>query len=175
MDKPLYYLVVATTIDGFIARAPGQISTDWTSKEDKEHLHKMEDEADVLLLASKSYDLAKERLRNFNSIVLTRKVDGIKEENKLLTYINPEKADLDEYVRKKSYRKVCVLGGRVAYNFVLEKDLLDEIYLTIEPVVFGGGIGFFNKEIPLKHFDLVSSEQINDKGSLLLHYRRKNK
>ncbi|MFH1390800.1 MAG: dihydrofolate reductase family protein [Candidatus Diapherotrites archaeon] len=173
MEKPLYYIVVATTIDGFIARTPGQISTDWTSKEDKEHLHKIEGEADVLLLASKSYGLAEERLKNFNSIVLTRKVEGIKEESKLLTYINTEKADLDGYVRKKGYKKVCVLGGRVAYNFVLEKDLLDEIYLTIEPVVFGEGIGFFNKEGPLKHFSLVSTKNLNDKGSLLLYYRKR--
>jgi len=173
MDKPLYYIVVACTIDGFIARFPGQISTDWTSEEDKKHLHKMEEEADVLLLASKSYELVKERLSEFNSIVLTRKVDGIKKENELLTYINPEKADVDAFVREKAYKKVCVLGGRVAYNFVLEKDLLNEIYLTIEPVVFGEGVGFFNKKVDEKRFELVSAEKLNEKGSLLLHYKRK--
>ncbi|MCR4335380.1 MAG: hypothetical protein NUV57_02475 [archaeon] len=172
MKKPMYYLVVATTLDGFIARSPGQISTDWTSPEDKVHLHKMEDKADVLLLASKSYNLVKERLKKFNCIVLTRKVNGIKEESKFLTYINPAKSDLDEYIRKKLYKKVCVLGGRVAYNFVLEKGFIDEIYLTIEPVVFGDGIGFFNKEVPLKHFNLVSAKKLNANGSLLLHYKR---
>lgn len=172
MSKTRYYAVVASTLDGFIARFPGQISTDWTSKEDKEHLHKMEEEADVLLLASKSYRLAEERLSKFNSIVLTRKVNGIEKKNDLLTFLNPEKADFKKYVEEKGYKNICVLGGRAAYNFVLENNLLDDIYLTIEPVVFGEGITIFNKEVELKRFKLESVKNLNTKGTLLLHYSK---
>ncbi len=172
-EKIQYYAVLAGSIDGFIAKEENQLSTTWTSKEDKEHLHQMEDEADVLLLASKSYELAKEPLKNRNLIVLTTKVDSIKKENEKLSFINLQTADLKKYIEEKKYKKVCVLGGRVAYNYCLKNNLLDDIYITIEPIVFGKGINAFNEEITPQKYNLVSVEKLNETGTILLHYSKK--
>ena len=172
MGKPHYFALAAMTIDGYIARYPGHDSN-WTSEEDTRHLHEMEDKADVLLLARTSYEIAKKRLAKRKCIVLTSKVNGLEEKGNAL-YVNPEKTDLGKIVREKGYKKVCVLGGRGAYNYALKKGLLDEIYLTVEPIVFGEGIGMFSEKTETKRFSLVSVKKLNNKGSLLLRYKKKS-
>ena len=170
--KPYYFAVVAVTIDGFIARFPGH-KVNWTSKEDKIHLHKMEDRADVLLLARTSYEVAKKHLSKRNCLVITRKINTIEKKGELLTYINPQKTSIKKFIKKNGYKKICVLGGRGVYNYTLEHSLIDDIFLTIEPVVFGEGIGIFNKKVMLRRFNLISIKKLNKKGTILLHYRKK--
>jgi len=157
---------------GFIARYPGHAS-DWTSKEDHEHLQEMEDKSDVLLLAKKTYEVAKENLAKRNCLILTRSTEGIEEARENEVYINPQKADLEKYIGEKGYIEVCILGGRGAYSFALEKNLIDDIYITIEPIMFGEGICAFSKKIETRNFELIKTKNLNENGSLLLHYRKK--
>ena len=66
---------------------------------------------------------------------------------------------------------VAVLGGTQTYTYFLENDLLDELYLTIEPIIFGRGLNLFEStKDALAKFRLESTKQLNEKGSLLLHY-----
>ena len=171
--KPNYYAVAAISIDGFIARYPGESSRQWTSKEDYRHLQKMENRADVLLLGRTTYEVARKGLSKRNCIVLTGKVKGVKRIGEKLTFLNPENKNLEKFIEEKKYRKVCVLGGRGAYNYCLEKNLLDELWITIEPVLFGAGIGMFSKKVTLKKMKLVSAKKLNKKGTILLHYKNK--
>ncbi|AJF59867.1 MAG: dihydrofolate reductase [Candidatus Diapherotrites archaeon] len=168
-SKPYYFAVAAITIDGFIARFPGH-KADWTSKEDKTHLHKMEAKADLLLLARKTYEIAEKELSGKNCLVLTTKVGGIERKGKNLVYINPKKKDVQEFVEEKGYKKICVLGGRAAYTYALEKGLIDDLFITVEPIVFGKGIPMFDKEVELKRFRLKSVKKLNKQGTVLLHY-----
>ena len=171
MTKAHFFAVTAITLDGFIARYSGHKSI-WTSKEDKVHLHKMEDESDALFLASKSYEIAKKFLKKRKCIVMTRKVNGVQKQHDKLTFINPQKYPLEKFVKKQGYKKICVLGGRAAYNYCLQKNLLDDIFLTIEPIVFGNGITMFDKTVKAKKFKLVSLKRLNKKGAIMLHYSK---
>lgn len=166
-----YFIVVASTIDGVISENDFSLP-DWTSKEDKRHLKKMEEKADLLLFSRKTYELAKEFLKGKKCLVFTSKVEKIVEENDFLTWINPKKANLEEYVKSKGYKRICVLGGRGVYNFVMENDLVNEIYLTIEPFVFGNGIRIFSKFFGKKQFKLILVKKINKKGTILLRYKK---
>ncbi len=167
-----YYTLLAITLDGFIARYSGQMS-DWTSKEDREHLTEMENKADVLLMSRISYEVAKNYLTKRKCLILTRSVDSVKEVSANEVYINPEKTDLQKYIQKNDYNEVCVLGGRGAYNYCLENNMIGDLYITIEPLLFGEGITAFNKKIKTKEFELIESKKLNENGSLLLHYRQK--
>lgn len=172
MEKPVYFAVAAVSLDGFIARYPGHRS-DWTSREDKAHLHKMEAQADVLLLGRTSFEIAKKHLKKKNCLILTSTVNKPLRKEKFLVYINPKKTNLKKFIEKLGYKKVCVLGGRGAYNYCLKHGLLDEIFLTIESIAFGSGIGMFDKKISPRKFELVSIKKLNKKGTVLLHYKKK--
>ena len=173
MEKPNFYAVAVVTLDGKIARNSSHL-TDWSSKEDKEFLHKKMDEADVIILGNNTYKLAKDKLieRKRNCIVFTNSVEKTAKENELLLYVNPNNVDIVELMNEHSHKKICVLGGSKTYSYFLEKDLLDELFITIEPIVFGSGINLFEKEIPEKKFNLVSMEKLNGKGTVLLSYKK---
>lgn len=173
MGKPNFYAVAVITIDGKIARNSSHL-TDWSSKEDKDFLYKKMGEADVIILGNNTYKIAKEKLieRKRNCIVFTSSVEKTKKENDLLLYLNPNAVDLVELVNENSYKNICVLGGAKTYSYFLEKDLLDELFVTIEPIIFGEGISLFNKEISETKFELVSMGKLNDEGTVLLSYKK---
>jgi len=168
--KPIYSMIVATTIDGKIATNKRQF-TDWTSKEDKDFLHKLLDKSDVIVVGHNTYKTAKGPLSKRNCIVMTRSVSGAVKKNSKLVFINPKKENLEKFIKKAKYKRVAVLGGAQTYTYFLENNLLNEIYLTIEPLVFGKGFGMFEtKKVLRKYFKLVSVKKLNKKESLVLHY-----
>ena len=60
-------------------------------------------------------------------------------------------------------------GGSQTNTLFLEAGLVDEIWLTIEPVIFGSGIDLFTHALDLKA-KLVHYETLNDTGSVHLRY-----
>ncbi len=173
MNKPIYSMIVATTIDGKIATHSRQF-TSWTSKEDKDFLHKLLDKSDVVVVGNNTYKTAKKPLSKRNCIVLTRGASKAVRKNPRLVFFNPQKENLDRFIKKAGYRRIAVLGGAQSYTYFLEKNLIDEIYLTIEPLVFGRGISMFDGvRASRRYFKLVSVKKLNKKGSLLLHFKAK--
>ncbi len=76
---------------------------------------------------------------------------------------------------KSGVKSIAVLGGGEIVAALLEADLIDELHLTVCPLLLGGkdaptpvaGAGFLQKQAP--HLELISVKQIE--GELFLHYR----
>ena len=171
-QKAIYLAIAATTIDGKIAKDSRHMS-DWTSKEDKDFLHEMLDTCDVVIIGNNTYKTAVKPLSKRNCIVFSRSVNQPIRKSEKLMYLNPEKSNIKTFIKNAGYKKIAILGGAQTYTYFLENNLLDEIYLTIEPIVFGGGINLFaSKQTNDYHFKLNSAKKLNKKGSLLLLYKR---
>jgi len=61
-------------------------------------------------------------------------------------------------------------GGQIAALF-LKAQLIDELWLTIEPRIFGIGASFVNDEKLNIELKLLSCEQANEQGTLILKYK----
>ena len=165
-------LLVAVTIDGKIARHDNHFS-DWTSPEDKQHLHKILDGCDVIVVGNKTYKTAITPLSKRKCIVFTRSVKNTKQVNKHCLYLNPKNIDIKSIISKNKYKNICILGGTSVYSFALENNMVDEIYLTIEPLVFGYGLSLFDANIKNKRkYKLISVKKLNKAGTVLLHYKK---
>lgn len=161
--------IAATTLDGKIALNAGHLS-DWTSPEDKAFMRGLLDEADAVIVGNNTYKTATGPLSKRNCIVLTASVGGTERKGEKLLYVNPKGADLRDIL--VAYEMVAILGGAKTYSYFLQNNLLDELYLTIEPIVFGRGISLFEHQTGLPaRFSLVSMKQLNPHGTVLLHYR----
>ena len=171
VNKPCYTAVVAVSIDGKIARYSGHFS-DWTSKEDKDFLHSTLDDSDVIIVGNITYQLAIEPLQKRNCIVISRSVNTTKKINPLLSYCNPENMPLDDLIRKLGYKKVHILGGTQVYSYCLAHDIIDELYLTIEPKIFGKGLSIFDVDYQ-SEWKLETMEKLNNNGTILLKYIKK--
>ncbi len=162
--------IAATTMDGKIALDAGHFS-DWTSPEDKDFLHKMLDESDVVVVGNNTYKTAIEPLSKRNCIVLTSSVATTERKSDNLLLWNPTTTTFTAVAG--IYKTPAILGGAQTYSYFLQNGLLDELYLTIEPLVFGRGISLFDHVAgdPVR-LKLASIKNLNENGTILLHYRK---
>lgn len=169
-----YIAIAAITLDGKIAKHSKHFSS-WTSREDKDFLHKELDKSDVIIIGNSTYKTAIKPLSKRNCIVLTRAVppspyEGMAGER--LRFCNPQKTNLKKLISDHNYKTIVILGGAQTYAYCLKNNMFDELYLTIEPIVFGQGISLFeSNSIFTKHFKLLSVKKLNSRGSILLKYK----
>jgi len=171
MQKPVFSIVAVSSLDGRIARDSKHF-TGWSSREDKAFLRSFLDDSDVVVVGRNTWVTAKRRLSRRNCIVFTSKVGKVVVKASNLVFFNPRKSDFFDFVSKSGFRKVAVLGGSMVFSYFLDKGLVDNIYLTVEPLVFGSGLCLFDSRFNIRKFKLVSFKRLNSKGSLLLHYSK---
>ena len=172
MSRPKYIAIAAITIDGKIAKGPKHFS-DWTSPEDKKFMRALLDKCDVIIVGNNTYKTAIKPLSKRNCIVFTSKTSSTSRKSNRLLYCNPARTDIKKIISKLKYHNVAILGGAQTYTYCLENNLLDELYLTIEPIIFGKGINLFTSSNSVDfRLKLVSIQKLNKQGSLLLHYRQ---
>ncbi len=181
---PKFLAIAAVTLDGKIAKHSRHMSN-WTSKEDKLFMRSVLDKCDVVIVGNNTYKTAIKPLSKRNCIVLSKRVSQSANQlvSKNLLYCNPRKANLKKLITKLKYKKIAILGGAQTYTYCLKNKMLDELYLTIEPLVFGKGINLFaspsssegrvGERLPDNKFQLLSVKKLNNNGSLLLHYKIK--
>lgn len=131
-------MVAATSKDGFLTKDNNPNPRGWTSVKDKALYRKLLAEYNLYLIGSTTYGYAKHSLpAPTHKIVMTshRTIDEIPR----VTFSDqPFEKILHEVA--KTYDQLLVLGGASIYHQMLTKGLIDEIYLTIEPVVHTTGV-----------------------------------
>ncbi|MDD3487068.1 MAG: dihydrofolate reductase family protein [Candidatus Moranbacteria bacterium] len=158
-------LMMAVTADGKIARSADHFP-DWTSKEDKKMFAETTKKVGVAIFGENTFRTFLRALPERLNVVFTLEKNPPKQEGVKWVSGEPEKIlkDLED-----SGYKSAILGGGAGLNSqFLEKGLIDEIWLTIEPKIFGEGLGVFSKELSAD-LKLLDVEKIND-DSVVLKY-----
>ena len=73
-------------------------------------------------------------------------------------------------LERRGRRRCALLGGEQVYGRFLADDLVDELVLTVEPLLFGSGRRLVAEPIE-RRFALADVERLNP-STLLLRYRR---
>ena len=76
-------------------------------------------------------------------------------------------------MEERGRSRCALLGGSRLYTEACAQGLLDELWITIEPAVFGQGARMFDGPITF-NFELLASESLSG-DTLLLKYRRVSK
>lgn len=167
-------LVFVTTADGKITKWGNPLVKSWSSKEDKEYFSVLMNESALVIMGSNTYNADIIPPRNGRLlVVMTHKPELYRDQeiSGQRIFLRNSPGELVDFYREKGYNKMVILGGpKVATSF-LKDNLIDEIWLTIEPRVFGSGGNFAmdaKLDIPLQ---LISSVKINNKGTLLNKYQ----
>ena len=158
---------VAASVDGRISltkRTPPR----WTSREDWEFFQKSLSRIEAVVVGRNTYQSVAERLRKRNSFVLSSRQKTLTRRG-TVTFVNPAKVHLPKLLER--YKSVAVLGGGTVYQFMLDKKLLDEIFVTVEPLIFGHGKEMFIGGTLATRVSLLSVKRLNRTGTLLLHYQ----
>ena len=165
--KPRYIAFVAASIDGRISLS-SRHPPHWTSKEDWDFFQKSLARIDAVVVGRNTYQSVAERLRKRNTFVLSSRPKTLTRSG-TVTFVNPAKVNLSKLL--ESYKSVAVLGGGTVYRFMLERGLLDEVFVTVEPLIFGRGKEMFVGGTRTTWAKLLSAKRLNRNGTLLLHYQ----
>ena len=132
--------LAVASLDGIISVHPRKLP-DWNSKEDKRFFRTALAKSDAIIIGRNTYNLAARYLRPKPTFVLSSRPKTLTKKGST-TYFNPKKVSTLELLRP--YKRVAVIGGNRVYGHMFKSNLLDEFYLTIEPLVFGKGIPLFS-------------------------------
>lgn len=163
------------TRDGYIARCPRQSTVEWRSAIDAkfftDRLNSL-GENGVIIVGHATYQTAEGPLSKRNCIVFTRSVQSVERRHEKLLLYNPAAMPLAAVL--EGYAVVALLGGAEIYRYFFERDLIDELWLTTEPVQFGSGLKFFASHGGLKErFHLESIQSWSGGGTTLSHYSQR--
>jgi dihydrofolate reductase len=78
-------------------------------------------------------------------------------------------AQLVNHLKAQSGKNIYCDGGAEVANELMKNNLIDELIVSIIPVLLGDGIKLFNDGRPEKELNLVSSKQF-ESGLVQLHY-----
>lgn len=81
-------------------------------------------------------------------------------------------ADLVKELKAKNGKNIYCDGGAEVVNELLKNDLIDELIISVVPVLLGNGIRLFNDGRPEQLLDFVQVKTF-DTGLIQLHYKRK--
>lgn len=168
--KPRYVAFVATSVDGRISLSSKHLPN-WTSKEDWKFFQKSLSRFDAVVVGRNTYQLVAKRLRKRNTFVLSSRPKTFIRRGTVI-FVNPKNVNFPELLKR--YKSVAVLGGGMVYRFMLENNLLDEIFVTVEPLIFGRGKEMFIGGTRTARVKLFSVKRLNRAGTLLLHYKIKH-
>lgn len=168
-------MVMVATVNGKITRGDDPSIYSWTSKEDADFFFSLLNQHNLIVMGSATYKAArdkikpeKERLR----IVLTRNPGKYSSETLpgKLEFSNESPKELVERLEKSGYHTMLLVSGGRTNALFLQEDLVNELYLTVEPRLFGKGKPLMADGDFFKNLKLQSIEKINEQGTLLLKY-----
>ena len=174
-----YTLAFACSQDGFIARHSGDDPFEWTSKDDQNHLQNLIKDNDWQVMCRITHELNPIKTRK--RIIFSLGTDEIKLINSNIKnqyYFNPDLHQWEDFERlcKDS---VLILGGTKVHDFFLYSNLIDSMYITVEPLNFKEGVPAFSyinfsDIIPFFKEQGFSSQEeiINDKGTKLIKFKK---
>ena len=87
-----------------------------------------------------------------------------------LEFVNASLEEAVARLESRGRKRCALLGGARLFADACRADLLDELWITLEPVAFGHGLRMFEGRVDFR-FALSSSEALSA-DTLLLKYRR---
>jgi dihydrofolate reductase len=103
--------------------------------------------------ASGSFLVSRYKCRRTSSPARNRPASG-------LTFVNESPAALIEQLRRQPGKNIFLMGGGELARDFLKADLVDELSLSLIPVLLGASIPLFPGEFPQRDFTLVESKTV---------------
>jgi dihydrofolate reductase len=161
-------LLAVITLDGKIARHAHELSN-WSSREDKRLFARTTREAGVVIMGRSTYETIGRPLPDRLNVVMTRHPPVDAPEGVEFTADSPRR--ILERLAARGYNAVAVTGGAQVYRAFLEAGVVDELWLTVEPLAFGEGISLFGDAPFEQRFALLEAQRLGE-GAVHLRYRQ---
>ena len=171
-------LFIATSLDGYIAKPNDDLSfLKLVEKEGEDYGYaKFTSTIDTIILGRKTYDWVLKEIgashydngeRNVYVITRTERPDVGK-----TRFYTGDLTELVRQLKSENGKNIYCDGGAEIANELLKNDLIDELIISVVPVLVGDGTRLFKDGRPEQQLELLNAKTF-DTGLTQLHYRRK--
>jgi dihydrofolate reductase len=158
-------LMMAMTADGKIAKTSDHFP-DWTSREDKKYFFETTKKHGVILMGEKTFKTFPKPLPGRLNVVFTLEKNPPEMED--VKWVSGDEEKVLGELESMGYKSAILGGGAFLNSQFLQKKLINEIWITIEPKIFGDGLGVFGGDFD-QDLKLISLEKINE-NSVVMKY-----
>ncbi len=166
-------LYMGVSINGYIARENGD--SEWTSEEDLKGFYEHSKDAGNIVMGRNTY-LAAAKSGYFpfpdalNVVVTHKEMENTWGANVLITNESPK--GIVKVLEQKGFKTLFLAGGGQLNTSFVKENLIDEIFLDVEPLVLGRGIKIFADADFELELELIGTKKLNQ-DTVQLHYRVK--
>ncbi|MFY0674428.1 MAG: dihydrofolate reductase [Bacteroidia bacterium] len=171
MRKVIVY--ISCTLDGYISKPENDLSfLDKMQVEGEDYGYsKFNSSVDTIIIGRKTYQWVIDQGYEYphtdkDVYVITRQE---KKGHDNIHYFNGDLTTLVNELKSKSGKHIYCDGGAEIVNLLYQKGLIDEMIISVIPVIVGAGTKLFNEEIPENDLKLLESKSYSS-GLVQLHY-----
>lgn len=171
-------MIMVTTLNGKITKGNDPDIYTWTSREDQKYFSSLLKRNNLMVMGSETYEAARKNIKldsNQLRIILTRnparyRANAVAVPGKL-EFSNESPRQLVKRLENKGFKQMLLLGGGTINTLFLKESLVDELYLTLEPKIFGKGKTLVREGEFGILLGLINIKRLNQSGTLLLKYK----
>lgn len=163
--------LLVASLDGKITK--GDLSpSDWASKEDQEYFKKTLQENNLIVMGSGTFDPHFIKPQGGKLRIILTSHPELRKRYAIagqIEFTDESPTELITRLEKDGFtQKLLVAGSKVTTDF-FKQQLIDELWITIEPELFGAGKHILTEELDVQ-LELQETKQLNKQGTLLLKY-----
>ena len=166
METTLY---LATIINGFIGKEDG--NSDWVSDADYPTFEQEIKDNGVIIMGRKTAEVNSDFMpfENALNVVVTKNKDIYKDTANIV-YTDKSPENFLNELEGKGYKKALIIGGSQIATLFLENDLIDNVIISIHPLLFGKGLSMFANNSVEKELELTEVKKLKQ-DLVQLRYR----
>lgn len=171
-------LFIATSLDGYIAKPNDDLSfLKLVEKEGEDYGYaKFASTIDTIIVGRKTYDWVLREIGTSHYDNGERDVYVITRTKKLSVgktkFYTGNLIELVQKLKSENGKNIYCDGGAEIINELLINDLIDEIIISVVPVLLGNGKRLFKDGRPEQQLEFITAKTF-DTGLTQLHYKRK--
>ncbi len=166
-------LIFVSTLDGKVTKWGEPHVRLWSSHQNQDYYKKVWNESKLIVMGSNTFNAdPSSPSPDHQLIIMTGHPDKYKslEISGQIEFTNESTVELTARFKSKGYEQMLVVGGaHVAASF-LKEQLIDELWLTFEPKIFGTGGNLVTDGKLDINLGLINCEKVNEQGTLITKY-----
>lgn len=146
----LIQLFIASSLDGYIARKSGEV--DWLFTDDDYGYETFYSDVDTVLMGHKTYQktlsFGEYPYADKKSYIFSRSVNH--SGNSYIEFITNQIVEFITQLRQSPGKNIWLVGGGEMIQLCLKHRLIDELILSIHPIILGDGIPLITRDSSLE-------------------------
>jgi len=168
-------LYMATTINGLIAKENDNVS--WISETEWGNFSGMIKKTGNMIIGKRTYKIMlkndefnRSNLNEIKTVVLTNDA-SLEIHNPQFIFIAKSPKEATNILFNQGFKIIVVCGGGELNGSFMKENLVDEIYLDIEPTAFGKGIKLFGDKTNFETKLEVIGVKNTSPNEIQIHYK----